>query len=342
VRARGLAAWACLAAAGPLAAALVPSTLVKSLLAQACISAMYALGVGVLLRQSGLASFGHAAFFGLPGYLVAILSSRGTLPFELALLAAVAATALAAFAIGLVVVRVQGIAFGMLTLAMGQGAYEAATHLRAVTGGHDGLSVSFPRHVFGVPALALQRPGTMLALSSLLLVAALAAASAFAASRRGRLTEAIRDNEERARFLGYGTLLPRALSFAASAAITAVAGILFILNNGFISPETVHWTASGSALIMAILGGTAAPWGPVLGGFAYFGLKEWVGGFTTHWLGIIGGCLILTAVAFPEGLSGVVRRLPAALRRRGGAGGGAEAGMVHDGREVPDAGARGP
>lgn len=336
-RRRALAAWACLAAAGPLAAAVVPSTLVKSLLAQACISALYALGVGVLVRQSGLASFGHAAFFGLPGYLVAILSSRGTIPFELALLAAVAATTLAAFAVGLVVVRVHGIAFGMLTLAMGQGAYEAATHLRGLTGGHDGLSVSFPRQVFGVSALALQRPGTMLVLSSLVLVATLAAASRFARSRRGLLTEAIRDNEERASFLGYRTLVPRALAFAGSAAITALAGTLFILNNGFISPETVHWTASGSALIMAILGGTQAPWGPVLGGFAYFGLREWVGGFTTHWLGIIGACLVLVAVAFPEGLAGLAARLPAAVRRRAGG----AAGAVRGGGEVPDAGARG-
>lgn len=323
------------AAVGPLAAVLVPSALVQSLLAQACIYATYALGVGVLLRQSGLASFGHAAFFGLPGYLVAILASRSVLPLELALLVAVAATALVAFLVGLVVVRVQGIAFGMLTLAMGQGAYELATHLRELTGGHDGLSVSFPRTLFGVPTVALQRPAGMLVVASLVLVATLAAVSAFAASRLGLLTEAIRDNEERARFLGYRTVLPRALSLALSAAITAVAGTLFILNNGFISPETVHWTASGSALIMAILGGTGAPWGPVLGGFAYFGLKETVGGFTTHWLGIIGGCLILIAVAFPEGLAGLVARLHLPRRRRPDA----PPAALRDGAEVPHAGA---
>lgn len=334
---RGVTIWTGLAAIGPLAALLVPSTLVQSLLAQACIYALYALGVGMLVRQSGMASFGHAAFFGLPGYLVAILASRDALPFELALVAGIAATAAVAFLVGLVIVRVQGIAFGMLTLAMGQGAYEATTHFRDLTGGHDGLSVSFPPAVLGIPRAVLQRPGTMLAVASVVLVAMLGVASAFARSRRGLVTEAIRDNEERARFLGYGTLLPRALSFAGSAAITAVAGTLFILQQGFISPETVHWTASGSALVMAILGGTGAPWGPVLGGFAYFGLKEWVGGFTTHWLGIVGGCLVLTAVAFPEGLAGVGSRIGLSRRwRRAGHGE-----TLGERGEVPDAGARG-
>jgi branched-chain amino acid transport system permease protein len=332
---RAILRYACLAAIGPLAAVLVPSTLVQSLLAQATIYAIYALGVGVLLRQSGMASFGHAAFFGLPGYIIAIVASKEVIPFELVLVVGVAATALIAFLVGLVVVRVHGIAFGMLTLAMGQGVYELATHLRGLTGGHDGLSVRFPPKVFGIPATILQRPGSMLVVSSLLLVAMLVLVSSFAASRRGMLTEAIRDNEERARFLGYRTLAPRALSFAMSAAITSVAGTLFLLNNGFISPETVHWTASGSALIMAILGGTGATWGPVLGGYAYFGLKEWMGGFTTHWLGIVGGCLILTAVAFPEGLAGAIERLR--LPRRGCSRGRMR--TLGDERELPHAGA---
>jgi branched-chain amino acid transport system permease protein len=311
-RAGLLAAWAL---AGPLAAGLVPSPLVQSLLAQATIYGIYALGVGLLVRQCGMVSFGHAAFFGMPGYLVAALSTRGVLPFELLLLAAVAATALAGFAVGLVLVRVHGIAFGMLTLAVGQATYEAATRLRALTGGHDGLSVRFPRHVFGLSTKALQRPSAMLVVAWVVLVAMVALATAFAASRRGLLAEAIRDNEERARFLGYRTLVPRAAAFALSAGITAVAGALFAVNSGFISPETVHWTASGSALVMALLGGAAAPWGPVAGAFVYFGLKETVGAFTTHWLSLIGASLIVLAVAFPAGLAGLVERLRAAHPR---------------------------
>ncbi len=313
-------AWlAGLAAVGLLAALLVPSQLFLSLASQASIYAIYALGVGMLVRQSGMVSFGHAAFFGLPAYIVAILAANQAVRFELALVLAVGATAAVAFLLGLVIVRVQGIAFGMLTLALGQAAYEASTQLRGLTGGHDGLSVAFPAETFGLSVATFQRPSSLFVMAWLALVATLAVTIAFGRSRLGRLTEAIRDNEERTRFLGYRTLVPRAASFALSAGITAVAGVLFALNNGFISPETVHWTASGSALIMAVLGGTQAAWGPILGAFAFFGMKELVGSYTTHWLGVIGLALVVVAAAFPEGLSGLAtsaHRFRRCTRRR--------------------------
>jgi branched-chain amino acid transport system permease protein len=103
-------------------------------------------------------------------------------------------------------------------------------------------------------------------------------------------------------------LLPRALVFAASTVIAAIGGVLFVVYNTFISPDAVHWTASGSALIMAILGGAGSTWGPALGAFVYFFLKEVAGSYTTHWLSIIGVALILVSVAFPTGLAGLVTR----------------------------------
>lgn len=298
------------AAVGPAIALLLPSSpLVQSLLVQATIAAIFALGIGFLIRQNGMVSFGHAAFFGLPGYLVGALLPLKLVPAELLVLGGIGLTALAAFAIGLVIVRVHGIAFGMLTLAIGQAVYEATTRLRGVTGGHDGMSLKFPRELFGLPLKVFQQPSSMLIVSWLVLVAILALLSLFAGSRHGALSEAIRDNEERARFLGYKTLVPRATVFAVSAAVAATGGALFALYNAFVSPETVHWTASGSALIMAILGGTGAPWGPVVGAFIYFFLKEAVGTVTTHWLSIIGACLILVTVALPSGLSGALAKL---------------------------------
>lgn len=324
--------WLGLAAVGPLAAWLTPSALAQSLLAQATIFAIFALGVGMLLRQNGMVSFGHAAFFGLPGYLIGAMLPLKLMPVELLICGAVAATGCAAFVIGLAIVRVHGIAFGMLTLAIGQAVYEAATRLRALTGGNDGLSLRLPRQLFGLSIRTFQQPAGMLTVSWLVMVAVLALISAFAASRVGALTEAIRDNEERARFLGYRTLLPRAMVFALSAAVTATGGVLFSLYNAFISPETVHWTSSGSALIMAILGGSGVPWGPAAGAFVYFFLKEAVGTFTTHWLSVIGISLIVITVAFPAGLAGL------AVRRRKAAECPSRA-AAHPSKEVPDAGA---
>jgi len=298
--------WILLAACGPLIAWLPFPLIMKSLLAQATFSALFALGVGLLIKQNGMISFGHAAFFGLPGYLLGVLLSYQLVSAELLICAALLLSGGLAFVLGLVFVRAQGIAFGMLTLAIGQAVYEAATRIRWLSGGNDGLTLKLPAKIFGLSLKVLQQPSGMLAVSWLVMVATLAIVSLLASSRFGRLTEAIRDNEERARFLGYRTLWPRAAVFGLSAVVTGVGGVMFALYSGFISPDTVHWTASGSALIMAILGGSGTSWGPIAGALVYFFLKESLDSFTTHWLSIIGVALIVITVAFPTGLAGLV------------------------------------
>jgi branched-chain amino acid transport system permease protein len=122
----------------------------------------------------------------------------------------------------------------------------------------------------------------------------------------GKLTEAIRDNDERIRFLGYRPLMPRVLIFVLSACVTAIAGVLSLLNNGFVSSDTLHWSTSGTALIMALLGGVTRVWGPILGAVAYILLRDYVGDATEHWLAVVGVSLIVVIVAFPEGLSGLL------------------------------------
>lgn len=306
-----------LLSAGPLAATLIDSLLVLSLLVQGTFAALFALSVGFLVRQNGMVSFGHAAFFGLPGYVVAVWIPGGVVPGELVVLGAIVLTALFAYVIGLVIVRVHGIAFGMLTLALGQGLYQAATRLRGVTGGFDGISLRhLPHDLFGIPTKLLQQPRSMLVVTWSIMALILVLVWLFSRSHWGRLTEGIRDNEERLRFIGYDTLTPRVLVFAASATIAAVGGVLSTIYNAFISPDALHWTASGEALIMAILGGTGAPWGPVVGAFIYFFLKYEAGLYTTHWLSIIGLAVILVSAFLPSGLVGVIARSMPLLRPR--------------------------
>jgi branched-chain amino acid transport system permease protein len=299
-------AWVAFAACGPMLAVLPVPLIVKSLLAQATFSALFALGVGLLIKQNGMISFGHAAFFGLPGYLLGVLLPSQLVSVELLICAALLLSGGVAFVLGLVFVRAQGIAFGMLTLAVGQAVYEAATRMRWLSGGNDGLTLKLPAKIFGLSLKFLQQPSGMLTVSWLVMAATLGIVSVVASSRFGSLTEAIRDNEERARFLGYRTLWPRAAVFGLSAVVTAIGGVMFALYSGFISPDTVHWTASGSALIMAILGGSGASWGPVAGALTYFFLKESLDSLTTHWLSIIGIALIVITVAFPTGIAGLV------------------------------------
>lgn len=302
-----------LAAAGALAAGVAATQLIASgallsLLTQAVIYAVFALGLGLLLRQNGMVSFGHALYFGASGYVVAILVTTGTLSPELAVLAAIVGLTAAAFLIGLVIVRVPGVAFSMLTLAVGQMAFLSASRSRGLTGGADGMTIDFPATLFGIGTSLLLKPASLLLLSWTVLVLLLLGLGMLLSTRFGAVTEAVRDNEERARFIGIRTLLPRAAVYALSAAVTSVAGVLAALNTGFVSPESLHWSLSGVALMMVVVGGTRVLWGPALGAAVYFFAKDVLGDHSQHWMAIFGIALIVVIVFAPEGLSGLLRR----------------------------------
>ncbi len=308
--------------AGSMLPLAVTSTLVITLLTQAVIGGILATAVGLVIRQIGLVSFGHAAFFGLAGYFIALPAKHGLWPLELSIVLAIAIPTLLAFLLGLVIVRIPGVAFSMLTLAVGQAFHEFAVRARLATGGDDGLAISLPKTVFGMATEVFQRPQTMFVICWVVLAGVLFGLHLLVRSRFGRVTTAIRENEERARFLGYQTVLPRALIFAISALIGAIAGTLFALYNGFVSPESLHWSLSGSALIMAIVGGTRLLWGPALGAVVFFFFKDVAGDLTEHWPAMIGLMLIAVTVALPTGISGALTKLldrmrPAGVRRDG-------------------------
>lgn len=285
------------------------SQVVVSLSAQAAIVAMLALGVGVLNRVLGLVSFGHAAPFGFGAYGTAIALAGGGLPPELGISLVLVGGFIAFFAIGLVVIRVDGIAFAMLTLAIGQAGFVAATKFRGLTGGADGLMLRMPRRLFGVDTAILQQPNGMLAVAIGALAVVYVVLRWFERSHWGRLAIAIRENEERARFLGFRTHALRAAVYAVSCGLACLGGVLFVLYQGFVSPEILHWSYSGSALIMAILGGSAFLWGPIVGACVFFLVRDALSDITSHWLAILGASLIIVMVVWPTGLSGAAETI---------------------------------
>lgn len=288
---------------------LVKSNLTMTLLTQAIITAILATGVGFLIRQNGVVSFGHAAFYGMACYVLALCLKLNLLSAEMAIIAALVVPTLMAFGLGFIVVRVPGVAFSMLTLAVGQAFFEFAMKARHVTGGEDGFSISFPATVFGIPKSLFQAPHSMFLVCWGVLVAILLALWFFSTSPFGRLTSAIRANEERARYIGYETMLPRVVVLTLSAFLTAIAGVLFTLYNTFVSPDVLHWSLSGSALIMAIIGGPRLIWGPALGAVIFFFAKDIAGNYTEHWQGIIGIILIVVMLVIPMGIGGALLKL---------------------------------
>jgi branched-chain amino acid transport system permease protein len=294
---------------GAVVASVVASGTVLSLFTQATIYAVFAIGVGLLLRQNGMVSFGHALFFGCTGYAVGIILQMQLMSAELAIFATLGALLLIAFAMGLVMVRVPGVAFGMLTLAVGQMFFLTASRSRGLTGGADGMNIEWPSTLFGVPMSLLTKPASMFLLCWTTLVVVLLLLSLLLHTRFGSITEAVRDNEERARFVGIRTLLPRAAVYALSALVTGLAGLLSALNTGFVSPENLHWSLSGVALMMVVVGGYKALWGPALGAVVYFLAKDILGDFASHWMAIFGVALITVIVFSPTGIAGILDRV---------------------------------
>ena len=293
---------------------IAPSKIMLSLLAQAIFDALLATSAGFLILQNGRASFGQAAFFGLGGYIFGVIVARKVLNPELALLAALAVPPLAAFLLGLVIARVTGVAHAMLTLAVGQAFYEVVFRWRELAKGDDGMSFDLPQSLFGLSARALQDPAVMVVIAWTVLVLALLGITAFARSRIGQITAAIRDNEERARFIGYSTTMPRALVYAIAALLAAAAGVMQAIYNGYIAPQMFHWSLSGVALIMAVVGGAKVIIGPAVGAIVFFYLKEFAGQAAELWPAIVGCVLVIATLTMPKGIMGLVLDLARRLR----------------------------
>jgi len=297
----------------------VTSGTLLSLFTQAIVYAVFALGIGVLLKQNGMVSFGHALYFGSAGYLLGILLQLQVASAEALIVLTLLIILVIGFVFGLIIVRVPGVAFGMLTLAIGQMFYLTASRARGFTGGADGMNIDWPSTLFGMSVSQILKPANMFLICWVTLIVVMFLVAWLLRSRFGAITEAVRDNEERARFIGISTLLPRAAVYALSALITGIAGVLSALNTGFVSPENLHWSLSGMALMMVVVGGFKVLWGPALGAVVYFMFKDVLGDYATHWMTIFGVVLIAVIVFSPTGIAGALMRLvsgqPAADRQ---------------------------
>ncbi|PLX40363.1 MAG: branched-chain amino acid ABC transporter permease [Deltaproteobacteria bacterium] len=286
---------------------IVTSPTVLSLMVQAIAYAIGTLGVSFLIRQNGQVSFGHALYYGLSTYLIALISKYVGISLGVSIVAVIALSGIFAFLIGLIIVRTPGIAFAMVTLAIGQVFYLLVSQARSLTGGADGLIVDIPSTIYGLKSSVYAKPSSMFVVSWFVLVLVVYGVYLLLNTRFGPLTEAIKENEERTRFIGYKTVVPRAVVYAVSAMLCTVAGSLSTLYTAFVSPESLHWSLSGSFLIAAILGGSSMITGSVIGAIVYFVLRDVLIYETSHWLSILGISLILVIVYWPDGISGGLR-----------------------------------
>jgi branched-chain amino acid transport system permease protein len=278
----------------------------RALVAEIFIFAILAMSLDLLLGFTGLMSLGHAAFFGLGAYAVAVLGVQFGLNAWLGLLGGIGISATGAALIGFFCVRTGGIPFLMLTLAFSQLLFTVALKWRDVTGGSDGMATAGRPSFFGYD---LSNSLTMYFMALFFFVLAYWALRRLLNAPLGHVFVGVRENEARMAAIGYPVRAYKLLSFTIAGAFAGLAGGLYAIFNGFISSDALYWTASGDILIMTMLGGAGTLIGPVIGTAIFLLMKNVVSSYSEHWLSIIGVTFICCVMFFPGGVWGALQNL---------------------------------
>jgi branched-chain amino acid transport system permease protein len=315
-----------------LALALLPHCAEKysiQLFTKIMIMAIFAMSLDLLVGYTGLVSLGHAAFFGLAGYVLAYAAPQyEAASLWLSLPLAMACSGLLALLIGALVLRTSGIYFIMVTLAFAQMLF-FLFHDTKIAGGADGIYV----YAKPVAAIAGWEPFTLenhvhsYFVVLVLLTLVYVALRRLLASPFGRVIVGIRVNEQRMRSLGYRTYRYKLACFVLAGALAGMAGYFAAAQFGFVSPDTLSWHQSGGVLMMVILGGMGTLTGAVLGAFAMILLELGLqalpnaGGLeiAKHWQLLMGTFIVGAVLLLPHGLLGLRRLWPGPGRKPAGA-----------------------
>jgi len=271
------------------------------------IAVLFAASLHFMMGPGGMASFGHAAWFGIGAYASAFATHLLAAPMPLGLALAPLAAGVLAVAFGAFVVRLSGVYLAMLTLAFAEIAWAIAFQWVDLTGGDNGILGVWPAPWAAGPrgfywlALGVTVGGT-LALRHLL-------ATPFGYSLRGA-----RDSRLRAEAIGIPAARVQLAAFTLAGAAAGLAGGLYAYAKGSVFPTYISLGHSVDALLMVLLGGVATMSGPILGALAYTGLYDLLLAATSLWRLVLGAAIIVLVLAFPEGIAGAILRLWTRLR----------------------------
>lgn len=282
------------------------------------ITIVFALSYNMLLGQTGLLSFGHAVFFGLGGFLTAhamnLTANDGVPLFAVPLVGAASGLAFGVI-LGAVSTRRAGTAFAMISLGIGELVSASALILRHVFGGEEGVTTDRTKlaHVFGLTF------GPQIQAYYLIAVWGLASAAAMYALTRtpfGRICNAVRDNPERARFIGYDTHTVRFLAFSLAGLFAGIAGGLAALNFEIMNSGQLGATQSGAVVLMTYIGGVGSFAGPIIGAILVTYLQVMLSDVTDAWQLYFGLLFIGMVMFVPEGIAGLLARQEPLWRAR--------------------------
>jgi branched-chain amino acid transport system permease protein len=287
----------------PLYAMLTGDTFAQTLFTRVIILAIAALSLNLIMGFGGMVSFGHAAYLGIGGYAVGILAKEGISSGFVQWPVAIAAAALYALVVGALSLRTRGVYFIMITLAFAQMIYYIAIGLDRY-GGDDGLTIYHSSQFGGL--LDLNNKTTFYYLCLALLLGSIYLVWRIVNSRFGMVIQGARSNERRMRAIGFATFRYRLVCFVIAGAMCGFAGALLANHTDFISPAMMHWTRSGDLIVMAVLGGMQAMFGPLIGALTFLLLEEGLSRVTEYSNLILGPFLLLVAISMQGGIDGLI------------------------------------
>ena len=271
------------------------------------IFAVACMALNILVGHTGLVSFGHGAWFGVGAYAAA-LTQKYWFPGSVLwpVLVSLAFLIIAAVPIGFIVLRRRGVYFSLLTLALSALTYAIAFRWTAFTGGESGLGGVTRATWLG---FNLENAWIYYALVAAFGLGVVYALERFHRSAIGTVLVAIRENEQRAQFVGYATNRYKQIAYVVSVTLTGCAGVLFAFHHRFASADPTSIAFSGALLAMVIIGGMRSLLGPALGALFYILFQEYLSIWTPNWLLYFGLLFVGFIVFSPSGLVGIWRRL---------------------------------
>jgi branched-chain amino acid transport system permease protein len=273
-----------------------------TVLTDACVAVIFATSLHFMMGPGGMASFGHAAWFGIGAYAAGLLMQWMGAPMPVGLLVAPIAAGIVAALFGWFVVRLSGVYLSMLTLAFAQIVWAISFQWVEVTGGDNGLLGMWPPDWARSPRVFYWLALVLAVVVALLLRRALYAPYGYA-------LRAARDSAVRAQSIGLDVARLRMAALVIAGAACGLAGAIFSYGKGGIFPTYISIPHSVEALLMVLLGGLQTVAGPIVGALVYTGLADILVRSTDLWRLVLGSVIVILVVAFPEGIAGAVRRL---------------------------------
>lgn len=296
-----LLAFAVLAAVPPVAAWLDESFYVI-LCARIMIFAIAAMSLDLILGYGGMVSLGHAAYLGIGGYAVAVLSFYGIDDGLVQFPVAIVGSAGVALVIGAVCLRTSGVYFIMITLAFTQMLYYLGISIEEY-GGDDGIT-TYRSEFFG--SAVFNDNVALYYFIFACLVVIFGVLWRITNSRFGMVIRGSHSNDRRMHAIGFHTFRFRLIAFVIAGAVCGVAGALLANLSEFMTPEVMNWKRSGEILIMVLMGGIGTLFGPILGAAAFILLENFLEDITQHWMLFFGPFLVLLVLFAKRGLYGLI------------------------------------